>query len=216
MKGLLKNNFYAALSNVKVFSGVMLLLGIFVAAKDKDIQSLMIGYMLLAMIGFPVNAIFGLQKETTTKWGKYKLTAPVSRADIVRSYFLSHVMWLSAGILFAGVVGGMSTFLHGFPLDKNTDVFMILVAGIGISLFMGAIFFPLFCWEGEEKGGAFLVVSLVCAIGVFMGLTSLVNMLFDPGTTAELILAAGVVLAISFLTFGVSYPLTVSVFKRKE
>ncbi len=32
MKGLLKNNLYAALSNAKVFSGFMLLFGIFAVA----------------------------------------------------------------------------------------------------------------------------------------------------------------------------------------
>lgn len=52
MKGLLKNNFYATLSNAKVFAAIMLLLGIFVVAMDNKIPSLIIGYMLLAMIGF--------------------------------------------------------------------------------------------------------------------------------------------------------------------
>ncbi len=43
MKGLLKNNFYATLSNVKVFFVVMLLLGVFVVAMDNKIPSLIIG-----------------------------------------------------------------------------------------------------------------------------------------------------------------------------
>ena len=45
MKGLLKNNFYATLSNAKVFAAIMLLLGIFVVAMDNKIPSLIIGYM---------------------------------------------------------------------------------------------------------------------------------------------------------------------------
>ena len=56
MKGLLKNNFYATLSNAKVFAVIMLLLGIFVVAIDKKDTSLIIGYMLLAMIGFSFNS----------------------------------------------------------------------------------------------------------------------------------------------------------------
>ena len=50
MKGLLKNNFYATLSNAKVFAVIMLLLGAFVVAIDKKDTTLIIGYMLLAMI----------------------------------------------------------------------------------------------------------------------------------------------------------------------
>lgn len=67
MKGLLKNNFYATLSNAKVFAAIMLLLGIFVVAMDNKIPSLIIGYMLLAMIGFSLNSIASLRKESATK-----------------------------------------------------------------------------------------------------------------------------------------------------
>lgn len=72
MKGLLKNNFYATLSNAKVFAAIMLLLGVFVVAMDNKIPSLIIGYMLLAMIGFSLNSIASLRKESATKWSKYK------------------------------------------------------------------------------------------------------------------------------------------------
>ena len=92
MKGLLKNNFYATLSNAKVFAAIMLLLGIFVVAMDNKIPSLIIGYMLLAMIGFSLNSIASLRKESATKWSKYKLTTPVKRSAIVQSYFLSFLL----------------------------------------------------------------------------------------------------------------------------
>ena len=42
MRGLLKNNFYAALSNMKAFSVVMLFFGVFVAAMDNEVPSLLI------------------------------------------------------------------------------------------------------------------------------------------------------------------------------
>ena len=46
MKGLLKNNVYAVLSNAKLFSAMMLVLGIFVVGIDHDAQIFIIGYML--------------------------------------------------------------------------------------------------------------------------------------------------------------------------
>ena len=50
MKGLLKNNFYATLSNVKVFSIIMFLFFVFVIIIDNRIPLLIISYMLLGMV----------------------------------------------------------------------------------------------------------------------------------------------------------------------
>lgn len=59
MKGLLKNNLYATLPNAKVFSGIMLLLGLLDALVDHKMPSLLMGYMLMAMIGFPDDEVTG-------------------------------------------------------------------------------------------------------------------------------------------------------------
>lgn len=217
MKGLLKNNFYATLSNVKVFSAVMILLGVFVVAVDNTIPSLIIGYMLLGMIGFSLTAIASLRKESTDKWSKYKLTAPIKRADVVKSYFLSLFLWLLVGILFAGIGVSLSVILHGFPFDRNTDIFMLFVVGSGISLFMGAIFFPLFYLGGEERNEVFLVISLLCGIGVIMGLSTLINTLFGtPLTSLQVILGGIIILSCALLTFALSCPLTIGIFMKKE
>ena len=201
MKGLLKNNYYAACSNVKLFSSAMVLLGIAAAVMDNDVQSIIIGYMVSVMAGFSVVALSGLRKENTSKWCRYKLTAPVRRIDIVKSYFLSQLIWLFVGMLFAAVGVSLSILLHGFPFDRNTDIFMIFVVGIGLSLFMGAIFFPLFYLGGE----------------VIMGASSLMNRLFGPHmTTFQLVMAGIVILACAMLAFLLSFPLTVSIFRRKE
>ena len=217
MKGLLKSNFYAALSNVKVFSGVMLLLGVFVVAVDNKIPSLIIGYMLLGMIGFSLNSMASLRKESATKWSKYKLTAPVKRSAIVQSHFWSLLLWLAVGMVFAGIGVALSIMLHGFPFDRNTDVFMLFVVGVGISLFMGTIFFPLFYLGGEERSEVFLVVSLLCSIGLVMGLTTFINTLFpSPMTTAQIISGGVIILACAILAFLFSCPLTAYIYRKKE
>ena len=76
MKGLLRNNFYATLSNTKIFAAIMLILDCVVVAIGNKIPSLVMGYMLLTMIGFSLNSIASLRKEGATKWNKYKLTTP--------------------------------------------------------------------------------------------------------------------------------------------
>lgn len=217
MKGLLKNNFYATISNVKIFSIIMFLLGVFVVAMGNKIPSLIIGYMLLTMIGFSFNSIASLRKESTTKWSKYKLTTPVKRSAIVQSYFLSLLMWLCVGVIFSGIGVALSILLHGFPFDRNADVFLLFVTGIGISLFMGAIFFPLFYLGGEERNEVFLVISLLCGIGLMMGLITLVNTLFPaPVTTLQVILGGLIILASALLMFVFSYPLTAYIYYKRE
>lgn len=90
MKGLLKNNFCAACSSAKTFSVFMLVLGVFAAVVVS--QQLLLFYMLLSIIGFSVNAVASMGKDYVSKWGKYKLTSPVRRADIVKSYFYPSVI----------------------------------------------------------------------------------------------------------------------------
>lgn len=217
MKGLLRNNFYTALSSVKAFSAVMLLLGVFVVAVDNRIPSLIIGYMLLVMIGFSLNSIASLRRENTSKWSKYKLTAPVKRSDIIESCFLSLLLWLSFGAVFAGTGVAASIMLHGFPFDRNTDVFMLFVVGIGISLFMAAVFFPLFYLGGEERNEVLLIISLLCGTGFVMGLTTFINTLFPaPMSTTQIILAGLVILTSAFLTFAASCLLTVAIYQKKD
>ena len=99
MKGLLKNNFYAVRSSAKTFSIFMLLLGAFVTVVVS--QQLLLFYMLLGIIGFSINAIASMGKDYVSKWGKYKLTAPVKRADIVKSYFINQLIWLIVGMIFS-------------------------------------------------------------------------------------------------------------------
>jgi len=212
MKGLLKNNFYAVRSSAKVFSIFMFLLGAFVIVVVS--QQLLLFYMLLGIIGFSINAIASIGKDYVSKWGKYKLTAPVKRADIVKSYFICQLIWLLVGTLYSGIAVCLSWALHGCPFDNNIDVVSIFALGISISIFTGAFFFPLFYLSGEENCDVFLVISLLCGIGVVLGLISVLNLYLSPGITTILISAAVLVIC-SLLVFALSYPLTVCIYHKK-
>jgi len=213
MKGLLKNNFLTVYSNAKVFSIFMLILGLFVVAVIS--QPLLIGYVLLSMVGFSVNAITSIKKEFISKWGKYKLTLPVKRATIVKSYFISQLIWLLVGILYAGIVISSSWALHGCPYDNSIDVVSIFALGISVSICTGAFFFPLLYLGGEERSDVFLVISLLCGIGVVLGIISVLNLYLVPGVIT-ILLSAAILLLSSLLMFALSYPLTVRIYHKKE
>lgn len=216
MKGLFWNDLYGAQANLRVFGVVMALLGVFVVALDDRIPALIIGYALLGMVGFSLNALAGLGKEGAAKWARYKLAAPVRRADIVGSAFLSLLLWLLVGAAVAGVVIFLSVTLHGFSFDRDTDLFMLFVVGTGVSLFMGAVFLPLLYLGGEGRREALLVVSLLSAVGIVLGLTTLINTLFPHMTTFQLILGGLAILLCALAAFGLSFPLTVAIFRRRE
>lgn len=220
MRGLLRNNFYASLSNMKIFTAVMALLGVFVVAVDNAVQTLLIGYLLLCMVGFSINAVTGLLKENASKWGKYKLTFPVRRMDIVKSYFLSQLIWLAAGIAMAALAVVWSFLLHGNPFDRNIDILMVFTAGISVSLFLDAIFFPLIYLGGEERNEAVLVISLLGGAGLFLLLVSLLNHVFgadrEAMTTAQTAVCAVIILLCAAAAFALSYPLSARIFQKKE
>ncbi len=220
MKGLLKNNFYGILSGAKVFLIFMFLLGICVTMMEKN-SFMVIVYALLGIIGFSINGITCLINESSSKWNKYKLTAPVKRAEIVRSYFLSQLIWLFAGMLFAGIGITFSILLHGSPFDRNIDIFLIFVMGIGISLFTASLFFPLSYSGGAEKNQVFLIISLIGGIGIFAKLIDLLSVLFHPDssspmTTFQLVLSGLTSIICSLSAFALSYWVTVGIFRRTE
>lgn len=216
MKGLLKNNFYASFANIKWFTGVMLLLGILVLIMGNKIPSLLINYTLICMAGFSFNTVSSMGKENSAKWEKYKLTFPVTRADIIKSHYVNHLAGIFTGLLFAGSFAGLSALLHGFSFDKSTDLLMLFVTGIAISLLLGAIFFPLYYLAGEERKEAITITCMLLAIIIFSGLIALTNYLFAPMDSLQLVITAVFLAVICSCLFAISYPLTVRIFRKKE
>lgn len=217
MNGLLRDNFYAAYANEKVYFIIMFLVGIVVAVVNSDTDVFIRNYMLICLIGFSFVALDSLGKDGTCRWEKYKLTVPVTRANIVKSCYIGQLIWIVMGILFSGMTAGLSILLHGIMFDRNVDIALVFIIGTSISLFMGAVFFPLFYLCGDERKEAVLVISILSAIALAAGLVWLVNALFGPEMpVCQILLSAFAVLICAVLTFGLSYVLTVGIFRKKE
>lgn len=213
MKGLLKNNLFEVYSNIRMFSVFMLVLGVFATAVIS--RSLLIGYAMLSIVGFSIISVTGIKRESASKWEKYKLTMPVNRASIVKSYFISQLIWMAVGVAFSGVSIGLSWGLHGCPFDNYADTLSVFAVGISASLFTGAFFFPLFHLGGGERSEVSLVISLLCGIGLILGIVSAVNFCLAPGLIT--ILAGDAILIICALfLFALSYPLTVHIYRGKD
>lgn len=202
MKGLFRNNFFAVWINAKVFLIFMLLFAIVVTIIPA--QTLQMYFIMIGIVGFSVIAATAIGNEFSLKWGKYKLTLPVKRTDIVRSLFLNQIFWIIVGTLFTGIASGLSYMIHGFSFDQFSGIFSLFILAVSISFFMGAIFIPMIYLTGEDKIVVFLIISLFCAVGISA-------MLFNIPLFGNVI-----IITCALLLFAVSYPLTISIFKRKE
>ena len=206
MKGLIKNNLFTVWDNAKVFSVFMFLWAVFVVAIPSE--TLQMWFIMIGIVGFSVNAASGIGNEFTSKWGKYKLTLPVKRADIVKSLFLSQIMWLFVGVLFTGIGTALSFLLHGCSYDLFIGMLGMFALGISVSLLLVSMFIPLLYLGGEEKSTVFLVITLLFAFGV-------ASVFFNVTDSSPL---TGIILSIicSLSVYALSYPLTLCIFKRKE
>ena len=202
MKGLFRNNFFAVWINAKVFLIFMLLFAIVVTIIP--VQTLQMYFIMIGIVGFSVIAATAIGNEFSSKWGKYKLTLPVKRSDIVRSLFLNQIFWIIVGTLFTGIAVCLSYMIHGFSFDQFSGIFSLFILAVSISFFMGAIFIPMIYLTGEDKIVVFLIISLFCAVGI-------AAMLFNIPLFGN-----AIIITCALMLFAVSYPLTISIFKRKE
>lgn len=202
MKGLFRNNFFAVWINAKVFLIFMLLFAIVVTIIPA--QTLQMYFIMIGIVGFSVIAATAIGNEFSLKWGKYKLTLPVKRSDIVRSLFLNQIFWIIVGTLFTGIAVCLSYMIHGFSFDQFSGIFSLFILAVSISFFMGAIFIPMIYLTGEDKIVVFLIISLFCAVGI-------AAMLFNIPLFGN-----AIIITCALMLFAVSYPLTISIFKRKE
>jgi hypothetical protein len=171
-------------------------------------QTLQMYFIMIGIVGFSINAATAIGNEFSSKWGKYKLTLPVRRTDIVKSLFLNQLLWIIVGVFFVGITIALSFMLHGFSLEQFAGIASLFALGISISFFMGALFIPLIYLAGEDKVIVFLIISLLCAVGIAA--------MFFNITDAAPLLGAIIMMISSLLLFILSYPLTVCIFKRKE
>ena len=202
MKGLFRNNFFAVWINAKVFLIFMLLFAIVVTIIPE--QTLQMYFIMIGIVGFSVIAATAIGNEFSLKWGKYKLTLPVKRTDIVRSLFLNQIFWIIVGTLFTVIASVLSYMIHGFSFDQFPGIFSLFILAVSISFFMGAIFIPMIYLTGEDKIVVFLIISLFCAV-------SIAAMLFNIPLFGN-----AIIITCALMLFAVSYPLTISIFKRKE
>ena len=117
MKGLLKNNFYGVIENLKIALAFVMLVGVLLLITGE--ATLLSAFSLIAPPIIALLMVSCVRKESASKWEKYKLTLPVRRKAIIESQ----------GIPVCVLRRGMGR-QHDFGVDDFTFmgiVFLLLV-----------------------------------------------------------------------------------------
>ncbi len=218
MKGLLKNNLYGVIENIKIVFAFITLLGMALLFTGE--ASLLNIFSLIVAPVVAVLTISCLRKESSSKWSKYKLTLPVKRKEIVKGQYISHFLISLAGMLTVALFILLTVLIHGnqyFYYGFRDAVTLILLGGI-LSILIGAIAYPLYYLWGAERTEIILVLSVVLSIAVIMGLSIFVNFFTGSGDVSDTVyyISLSAIMAITVLIFLLSYFLTCQIFKYKE
>lgn len=218
MKGLLKNNLYGVIENIKIVFAFITLLGMALLFTGE--ASLLNIFSLIVAPVVAVLTISCLRKESSSKWSKYKLTLPVKRKEIVKGQYISHFLISLAGMLTVALFILLTVLIHGnqyFYYGSRDAVTLILLGGI-LSILIGAIAYPLYYLWGAERTEIILVLSVVLSIAVIMGLSIFVNFFTGSGDVSDTVyyISLSAIMAITVLIFLLSYFLTCQIFKYKE
>lgn len=218
MNGLLKNNFYGVAGNMKVlFTAIIIVGSIFEVIGDAAMVS------IFAFIPAPIMALLAiscLRKESASKWGKYKITLPVKRKDIVKSQYVSHAIAGAIGVLVVAVFMGIAVIIHGnvyFYYGFRDAITLILSGGI-LAFFIGAIAYPLYYLWGDDKTEIIMVLAVLGAIAIVLGLSLLINIVAGEGGVSDTkyYLSLLIIVVIAAVAYLGSFALADSIFEKVE
>lgn len=216
MKGLLRNNFYGIVENVKIVIAVVMIFGIVLLITGE--ATLLPAFSLIAPPIIAVLMISCLRKESASKWEKYKLTLPIRRKSIIESQYISHTIWSIAGVVvavfmaFTVIIHGDQYFYYGFR-----DAITLVLGGGILAILIGAISYPLYYLWGAEKTEVILVIGVIGSIGIVFILTMLVNTFSDGNVSDTLYyISLVIVTAVTIIAYVSSYFISKFIFQKRE
>lgn len=218
MRGLLKNNFYGMIENIKIAFVFVLVFGIVLLVSGS--AAMLNAFCLISTPIMAVLAMSCLRKESSSKWEKYKLTLPVKRNDIVKSQYISHSILSIGGTVFVALFLSCTVLIHGnqyFYYGLRDAITLIIGGGI-LAVLIGAIAYPLYYLLGAGKTEVISVLSVIGAISIVLGLSIIINMISGDGAVSNTRYYTCLILILVFaiVLFAVSYTLSSSIFKKKE
>jgi ABC-2 type transport system permease protein len=109
------------------------------------------------------------------------------RTPIIRSRYISHITWVLSGMALSAIFAGLTVLIHGnrYSYYDLRDPLSLFRVSIGISLFMGATFYPAIYFLGADRNEIVIIISLLGAVGLTSGIIRLLNAANNFGTLTD-------------------------------
>lgn len=210
MKGLLLNNYYSAIGNIKLFLLVCAAFASVLLVTGNPTAQELFFYVTITIL--PANGVVSMRKDTISRWNKYELTMPVRRIDVVRSSYISYGLWLLGSCVVAILITALASFVHhGANLPQGGESLVSMLSlGAGIAFLGGTYFYPLSYGLGAEKSETLLIASVILSIGTAILGLNILNKFFHSfyvRITIFTLLYIGM--------FILSYLITLLIYKKK-
>lgn len=211
MNGLIRNNFYAMESNLKM----SFILAAALVFSPLIIHNPAVYPMIIAVqvFLFVVNTGTALHADEVAKWNKFELTLPIKRNTIIGAKYITFAVLILCGLL-TGFCTAICISLSG----QTWDVLSILWGyeyGLGLSIVSVSLMYPIILKIGTEKNEMVLLLSAFAAVG----LMCLIAAVLSP-VTGEMNLQHPLVgmasISTALLMFPISFIISVNVHRNKE
>lgn len=192
--------------NLKKQARIYLILVIFyfilgIANKNSSMFSSM---MAMVAVLIPITA---MSYDERSKWDRYALTMPLSRATMVASKYLIGLIFLSAACLISIIVNML------FSITDISEYILISLASLSAGMILMALVFPLLFKFGVEKGRILLMIVLFAPTALISLLPSVGVSLPDEETIKSFIYAGPIIGGVIFLA---SFYISLSIYRKKE
>ncbi len=211
MSGLIRNNFYAMESNLKI-SFIMAAALVFspLIINNATIYPMIIAVQIFL---FVVNTGTALHADEVAKWSKFELTLPVKRSAVIGAKYVTFAILIVCGLLI-----GLCTAVC-INLSGQTWRFLSILwgyeYGLGLSIISVSLMYPIILKVGTEKNELVLLLSAFAAVG----LMCLIAAALSPVTgemNLQHPLAGMTSVSAALLMFPVSFAVSVNIHKNKE
>lgn len=211
MSGLLVKEYYTLRRYLKQYILLFILFGALSVYLDSAIYFQAMVTMSMCMLVFT-----GMSYDSVAGWDKYVLTMPVSRKDVVRSKYLSCVIYAFSAIVVSTVFSIIINSIH--PMEDGGLMLMVSMAAtlLCLEFIIYSILLPMIFKLGVEKTRILMVAVIMIPVFAILSIAESVpeSVLDFIEQHVAIFGAAGVI--ISVLIYFISYFISVSIFSKKE
>ncbi len=141
------------------------------------------------------------------------MTTPVNRANIISAKYVSFLLFILIGAIMASISAAIMLIMpNELSLERLGFGFAF---GSAFSLAIPTFMTPLVLIFGHDKNESILLISIGLGLGLFFGASVLATPFLRDFASADLIFRLTYFI-ISVIMFGISYLISLHLYKKKE